>query len=377
MKKSIAILFACLFAGIVAAQRYNMGGGFRAGMANYVGDIGGKEKTAQPWLLDLKWQKTRWSLGAFFRHRIHPQVAYNVGLTYVRIEADDALSTNPARVGRNLNFKNDMLSIHGRIEWFPTFLRKADCGFNTRYRTAFETYLFGGVEALIHSPKTELNGTTYRLRDFQTEGEKYSPVAFGVPMGLGFQFVFARKHRIGLEIQWSWLATDYLDDISKNYVAHFDTPNPLPNNFILRLNKMLPKSIGVNQVKAIQPNIHARFDASTRTYKYFIHFNKDPFLQERSFWIHSYEFNFEKMNDAAKQLLLYKDFYTFEKKGSDNKTSLCDVQYAKWEIINNTKLKEWQKTGSDYAMHVADPEKKIIKPAGEWNPSNGFPFSTV
>ena len=39
----------------------------------------------------------------------------------------------------------------------------------------------------------------------------------------------------------------------------------------------------------------------------------------------------------------------------------------KWEEINNATLEDWQKTGSDYAMHVADPEKKIVKPAGEWN----------
>ncbi len=39
----------------------------------------------------------------------------------------------------------------------------------------------------------------------------------------------------------------------------------------------------------------------------------------------------------------------------------------KWEEINDSKLEDWQKTGADYAMHVADPELKIIKPAGEWN----------
>ena len=39
----------------------------------------------------------------------------------------------------------------------------------------------------------------------------------------------------------------------------------------------------------------------------------------------------------------------------------------KWEEINNAKLEEWQKTGSDYAMYEADAEQKIIKPAGEWN----------
>lgn len=39
----------------------------------------------------------------------------------------------------------------------------------------------------------------------------------------------------------------------------------------------------------------------------------------------------------------------------------------KWEEINDAKLEDWQKTGSDYAMYAADPEQKIIKPAGEWN----------
>ncbi|MDK2837781.1 MAG: hypothetical protein PWR15_850 [Bacteroidota bacterium] len=32
-------------------------------------------------------------------------------------------------------------------------------------------------------------------------------------------------------------------------------------------------------------------------------------------------------------------------------------------------LEDWQKTAADYAMHVPDPSKTIIKPAGEWNTS--------
>ncbi len=32
-------------------------------------------------------------------------------------------------------------------------------------------------------------------------------------------------------------------------------------------------------------------------------------------------------------------------------------------------LKDWQMVGADYAMHPADPEKKVVKPAGEWNTS--------
>lgn len=41
----------------------------------------------------------------------------------------------------------------------------------------------------------------------------------------------------------------------------------------------------------------------------------------------------------------------------------------KWEEINNAKLEDWQKTGADYAMHVPDPEQKIVQPAGSWNSS--------
>ena len=38
-----------------------------------------------------------------------------------------------------------------------------------------------------------------------------------------------------------------------------------------------------------------------------------------------------------------------------------------WEELNNTKLKEWQKAGANYAMHEADISKKTLNPAGEWN----------
>lgn len=44
-----------------------------------------------------------------------------------------------------------------------------------------------------------------------------------------------------------------------------------------------------------------------------------------------------------------------------------------YQLIDNLAfpepLEEWQKTAADYAMHVGDPNKLIIKPAGEWNSS--------
>lgn len=44
-----------------------------------------------------------------------------------------------------------------------------------------------------------------------------------------------------------------------------------------------------------------------------------------------------------------------------------------YQIIDDLKfpepLEEWQQLGADYAMYTADKEKKIVKPAGEWNTS--------
>ena len=49
------------------------------------------------------------------------------------------------------------------------------------------------------------------------------------------------------------------------------------------------------------------------------------------------------------------------------------VTGPEYQLIDNLgfpeQLEDWQKTAADYAMHVADISKLIIKPAGEWNSS--------
>ena len=60
-------------------------------------------------------------------------------------------------------------------------------------------------------------------------------------------------------------------------VAHFDANNPLPDKFTFRLNRLLPPDIAVQDVMPVNPNAHARFDALSRTYHYYIYKIKDPF----------------------------------------------------------------------------------------------------
>ena len=113
------------------------------------------------------------------------------------------------------------------------------------------------------------------------------------------------------------------------YFAHFDFDNPIPDNFLYRINSLLGKSIAITNISKVEPEKHARFSATKRTYQYFLHFSKNPFLEDYSFYLPTYP-NLEAMNIALQLLVGSHDFSTFEKKGSDNTNSICtvfDVQF--------------------------------------------------
>jgi tRNA pseudouridine38-40 synthase len=119
------------------------------------------------------------------------------------------------------------------------------------------------------------------------------------------------------------------------YYAHFDIAKPLSIDITHKLNTMLPNDIALKRHFEVDGQTHARFDAIDRTYKYFIHNKKNPFLTDSSFFIKQYKLDFHLMNEAAKLLIGEHDFSTFEKKGSDNETSDCIVFHAAWEKIDD------------------------------------------
>lgn len=117
--------------------------------------------------------------------------------------------------------------------------------------------------------------------------------------------------------------------------AHFDTEQPLDNPQLLArsLNGILPQDIAVHEVIAVDNTAHARFDATSRTYKYFAHTGKSPLLRSLS-WQCNPRLDFEMMNDAARRLLEYEDFTSFSKLHTDAKTNICHVTEAQWSRYN-------------------------------------------
>ena len=117
-----------------------------------------------------------------------------------------------------------------------------------------------------------------------------------------------------------------------NYIAHFDADLADIKQDLLcyKLNAIIPKEIIIHSISEASNDFHSRFDARLRTYKYFIHFRKDPFCEKFS-WHCKHSLDMERMNAAAAHLLGEHDFSCFEKTGGNNATSLCTITKACWE----------------------------------------------
>ena len=115
-----------------------------------------------------------------------------------------------------------------------------------------------------------------------------------------------------------------------HFVFHVDLPSITdPEKFLFKLNRMLPHSIVVHSFAAVSADSHARFDATRRTYRYFIHQQKNAFINETSCFVAS-KLDFEQMNAAAQHLLGTQDFTSLSKLHTDVKTNICTIYAAHW-----------------------------------------------
>lgn len=124
---------------------------------------------------------------------------------------------------------------------------------------------------------------------------------------------------------------------AREMFAHFDLPDevfPVLDEetciqMVYRMNRILPPDIVVNRVYAVSSDMHARFSARWRTYHYYIHTCKDPFLCRYSLETH-YPLDFELMNRGGIMVQEHKDFAAFCKAGADSKTTVCNVTECRW-----------------------------------------------
>ena len=116
---------------------------------------------------------------------------------------------------------------------------------------------------------------------------------------------------------------------ASQFFFHLDVEKEWEFDLLFRLNKNLPDDIAIFEIIPVKDNQHARFDAIQRTYDYFIHTYKDPFLNPLSALYLERNLDLDSMKKATALLTQYNDFRAFCKTPADYEHTICNVTSAR------------------------------------------------
>lgn len=124
---------------------------------------------------------------------------------------------------------------------------------------------------------------------------------------------------------------------ARQFFAHFESNNLSSHPFdfwLHKWNSMLPKDIAIHNILPVKDTAHARYSAQSRTYQYYIHQKKDPFLFQYS-WYLPHVLDHKKILIAISKLPLHTDFACFTKHAHEYENTNCIIHLAKWEMIGH------------------------------------------
>jgi hypothetical protein len=227
-KGLLLILFFCFFSFSAKSQKHSLGEGL--GISNFLGDLGGANDIGTPFLKDLEVKAFRPSIQVDYRYLINSRFNVRAGLTFTQLVGNDAW-LNPDglqdpsyyRWYRNLHFRSNLVELALQLEF--NILRYAPGDLSNKWTP----YLGIGVGTFFFNPKAEYQGQWIALQPLGTEGQglpgyrgRYSRVQVSMPLTIGFKVNLSRKLTFGFDITHRFTTTDYIDDVSTNYVDPAD-----------------------------------------------------------------------------------------------------------------------------------------------------------
>ena len=184
--------------------------GITAGLAHYFGDLNTRASVSRP----------KPALGIFFRKQFGNYVGLRLSAHYAQVGYSDVYSSNEYQKTRNLSFNSNIweVSLQGDFNFFKFIPTDPDY--------AFTPYITLGIGVFTYDPYAYTNGRKEFLRPLGTEGQRigykgrkpYSTLAMCIPLGIGFKYNLSEKFNFSFELAHRFTSTDYLDDVSTNYI---------------------------------------------------------------------------------------------------------------------------------------------------------------
>ncbi|MBX2814382.1 MAG: tRNA pseudouridine(38-40) synthase TruA [Saprospiraceae bacterium] len=120
---------------------------------------------------------------------------------------------------------------------------------------------------------------------------------------------------------------------AREYVAHLESEERLPDHALQRLNRLLPNDIQLSKIEEADPLFHARHDATQRGYRYHILARNDPFKIDLAYrYPHFEKINQALLHEAAQLLMGYDSFFPFCKTNSGVDHYRCRLHHSEWRI---------------------------------------------
>ena len=209
--------------------------GIGLGPLFFLGDLGGAAGIGRTFIKDVDYPLTKLSKGLFVGIAPNEWLGFRLAVNTGVLEGNDAEAPNKGgdevtRLQRNLNFTSRMWEGYVAVEFYPSvFLEQYE-----DLKGKFRPYGIVGVGVYHFNPKTQDNsGNWVALQPLHTEGQGfaeypdrkvYKLTQAEIPMGFGFKYYLKENMFIGLEVLHRKLFTDYVDDVSTNYIdpIYFD-----------------------------------------------------------------------------------------------------------------------------------------------------------
>lgn len=116
----------------------------------------------------------------------------------------------------------------------------------------------------------------------------------------------------------------------QNYF-HFDFPGAVHEQFLYKMNAILPSDIVIRNLYRMPAEAHSRFDALSRAYEYRVHRVKNPFREGLSLF-YPYKLDLAAMSEAANSVLEQEDFFAFAKTNTQVKNFRCRITLSRWHV---------------------------------------------
>jgi hypothetical protein len=240
MQRLILLLLGLAFIPLVTHaqkwKRQRVEYAFGIGASNFLGDLGGRDEIGSNFVQDLELKATRYAIGLGYRYQVARDFYIKGDLNYIQVSGSDALTLEPSRSARGLNFKSNMIELTGVFEY--KFIKQKSGhiyklrGVKGKSWFRFEMYVLAGIGALWYSPKGQKDGKWYGLAELNTEGQglpngikDYSQFTAVIPYGIGLRRSLSSGARsrsygswsISLELTMRKTFSDYIDDVSNAY----------------------------------------------------------------------------------------------------------------------------------------------------------------